>query len=272
MASRGGVMVTGTNGADFEHREKIAAQYQISALNKSRLKYCMFFHHIMFLPLWWEYIWCLSLLLSFLGLSAIKRNNIKHLRRYMLGVTALGLGPLVYCLLYYCGDVWRYLTYDEADQAELDIVSWQTHALPEIHARCDGSGAGPAGVLPAVLLRRRVAVSHVRRRGPSRARHRELAGESRPTLLRRYMLVVTALGLSPLVYCLLYYCGGVWRYLTYDDADQAELDIVSWQGYPYGVLWYAFVLLASQVHLFQLHFSRGLLTAWRARGALRKHD
>lgn len=29
MASRGGVMVTGTNGADFEHREKIAAQYQI---------------------------------------------------------------------------------------------------------------------------------------------------------------------------------------------------------------------------------------------------
>lgn len=29
MASRGGVMVTGTNGADYEHREKIAAQYQI---------------------------------------------------------------------------------------------------------------------------------------------------------------------------------------------------------------------------------------------------
>lgn len=29
MASRGGVMVTGTNGADFEHREKVAAQYQL---------------------------------------------------------------------------------------------------------------------------------------------------------------------------------------------------------------------------------------------------
>lgn len=29
MASRGGVMVTGTNGTDFEHREKIAAHYQI---------------------------------------------------------------------------------------------------------------------------------------------------------------------------------------------------------------------------------------------------
>lgn len=198
MASRGGIMVTGTNGADFEHREKIAAQYQISALNKSRLKYCMFFHHIMFLvmlaklsadildkldifileieelqipqPLWWEYIWCLSLLLSFLGLSAIKRNNIKYLRRYMYGITALGFGPLLYCMLYYCGDVWRYLTMDE------------------------------------------------------------------------------------------------------DEDVSSEVDIELWQGYPYGLLWYAFVLLASQIHFFQLYFSYNLLKAWRARGALRKSD
>ncbi|PZC75418.1 protein jagunal isoform X2 [Helicoverpa armigera] len=198
MASRGGVMVTGTNGADFEHREKIAAQYQISALNKSRLKYCVFFHHIMFLvmlaklsadildkldifileieelqipqPLWWEYIWCLSLLLSFLGLSAIKRNNIRQLRRYIYGITALGFGPLLYCVLYYCGDVWRYLTMDE------------------------------------------------------------------------------------------------------DEDDSSEVDIELWQGYPYGLLWYAFVLLASQIHFFQLYFSYNLLKAWRARGALRKAD
>lgn len=191
-------MVTGTNGADFEHREKIAAQYQISALNKSRLKYCVFFHHMMFLammaklsadildkldifileieelqipqPLWWEYIWCLSLLLSFLGLSAIKRNNIKHLRRYMYGVTALGFGPLLYCLIYYCGDVWRYLSSDA------------------------------------------------------------------------------------------------------DEDDSSEVEIELWQGYPYGLLWYAFVFLASQIHFFQLYFSYNLLKAWRARGALRKTD
>lgn len=191
-------MVTGTNGADFEHREKIAAQYQISALNKSRLKYCVFFHHMMFLamlaklsadildkldifileieelqipqPLWWEYIWCLSLLMSFLGLSAIKRNNIKQLRRYMYGVSALGFGPLLYCVLYYCGDVWRYLSSD------------------------------------------------------------------------------------------------------IDEDDSSEVEIELWQGYPYGLLWYAFVLLASQIHFFQLYFSYNLLKAWRARGALRKND
>ncbi|KAL0819163.1 hypothetical protein ABMA28_008418 [Loxostege sticticalis] len=197
MSSRG-VMVTGTNGADFEHREKIAFQYQLSALNKSRLKYCVFFHHVLFFvmlaklsadildrldifileieelqipqPLWWEYTWCLSLLLSFLGLAAIKRNNIKQLRRYMYGIVALGFGPLLYCILYYCGDVWRYLSRDE------------------------------------------------------------------------------------------------------DEDDSSEVEIELWQGYPYGLLWYAFVLLASQVHFFQLYSSYNLLKAWRARGALRKAD
>ncbi|CAG9567752.1 unnamed protein product [Danaus chrysippus] len=194
MASRGGVMVTGTNGADYEHREKIAAQYQISALNKSRLKYCIFFHHILFLamlaklsadildkldifileieelqipqPLWWEYIWCLSLLLSFVGLSAIKRNNVKQLRRYMYGITALGLGPLLYCVVYYCGDVYEYLTVDE-DEVE-------------------------------------------------------------------------------------------------------DMDIQLWQGYPYGLLWYVFVFLSCQVHMFQLYFSVILLRAWRSR--TKKHE
>ncbi|XP_050354887.1 protein jagunal isoform X2 [Nymphalis io] len=188
-------MVTGTNGADYEHREKIAAQYQISALNKSRLKYCVFFHHVLFLtmmaklaadildkldifileieelqipqPLWWEYIWCLSLLLSYLGLSAIKRNNVKNLRRYVYGIMAIGLGPLLYCMIYYCGDVYQYLTLDE---------------------------------------------------------------------------------------------------------DEDDDDIQMWQGYPYGLLWYAFILLASQVHFFQLYFSYNLLKAWRARGAYRKAD
>lgn len=29
MASRGGPMVTGTDGADFEHRQRVAAHYQI---------------------------------------------------------------------------------------------------------------------------------------------------------------------------------------------------------------------------------------------------
>ncbi|CAL4068425.1 unnamed protein product, partial [Meganyctiphanes norvegica] len=44
MASRGGPMVDGTDGNDFTHRETVATHYQISALNKGRLRKCVFAH------------------------------------------------------------------------------------------------------------------------------------------------------------------------------------------------------------------------------------
>lgn len=176
----------GTDGSDYNHRQKIASQYQISATNKSRLKYCIFFHYLLFFvmlaklsadildhldifileieelqipqPLWWEYIWCSSLLLSFLALSAIKRNRIKTLQQYMMGIVLLGYGPIFYATIYYFKDVWKYLTVGKTE---------------EIHL---------------------------------------------------------------------------------------------WQGLPYGLLWYAFILLASQVHSFSLYFSWNLFIAWKARG------
>jgi hypothetical protein len=48
MASRGG-HVAGTDGMDFLHRERVANHYQISAKNKSRLRYCIFTHYVLFL-------------------------------------------------------------------------------------------------------------------------------------------------------------------------------------------------------------------------------
>ncbi|KAH0946232.1 hypothetical protein HN011_004385 [Eciton burchellii] len=128
----------GTDGSDYSHRQKIATHYQVSATNKSRLKYCIFFHYLLFFvmvaklsadildrfdifileieelqipqPLWWEYIWCTSLLLSFLALSAIKRNRIKILQKYMISIVLLGHGPLIYGIVYYFKDVWMWIT------------------------------------------------------------------------------------------------------------------------------------------------------------------
>ncbi|XP_043275960.1 protein jagunal [Venturia canescens] len=139
----------GTDGSDYNHRQKIATQYQISAMNKSRLNCCIFFHYVLFFvmlaklsadildrldifileieelqipqPLWWEYIWCVSLLLSFLGLSAIKKNKIKTLQRYMIGIVVLGFGPLFYSTIYYASDVWTYLSVGVTE----DIHMWQ---------------------------------------------------------------------------------------------------------------------------------------------------
>ncbi|CAH0385359.1 unnamed protein product [Bemisia tabaci] len=186
MASRGGPYVVGTDGADFAHRQRVAAQYQISAQNKSRLKWCIFFHYLLFFvmlaklsadildkldifileieeleipkPLWWEYTWCISLLLSFLGLSAVKKNKIKMMERYMMGIGVFGFCPLLYAIIYYFSDVWAYVNRGDTKHIE------------------------------------------------------------------------------------------------------------TWQGYPYGLLWYAFILLALQVHLFSLFFARNLLTAWTSRG------
>ncbi|XP_012276950.1 protein jagunal isoform X2 [Orussus abietinus] len=173
----------------YIHAFDVCNGYFKCAINKSRLKYCIFFHYLLFFvmlaklsadildrldifileieelqvpqPLWWEYVWCISLLMSFFGLSAVKKNKIKTLQQYMIGIVVLGYMPLLYGVIYYFKDVWTYLTLEEPD------------------------------------------------------------------------------------------------------------DIQIWQDLPYGLLWYAFILLASQVHCFSLYFSWNLLVAWKARGAKR---
>ncbi|XP_019557236.1 protein jagunal isoform X1 [Aedes albopictus] len=199
MASRGGPMVIGTDGADFEHRQRVAAHYQISALNKARLKYCIFFHYLLFFvmlvklsadildrldifileieelqipqPLWWEYFWCLSVFLSYFGLTAARRNRINDMKKYMVGISTVAFVPLLYCLIYYLNDVSEYISLEKGTELE-------------------------------------------------------------------------------------------------------DTDIFVWQviGYPYGLLWYGFVLLALQVHFFSLYFAWNLIKAWRARGTLRKEQ
>jgi hypothetical protein len=153
MASRG-EMVLGTDGTDFEHRQRVAAHYQISALNKSRLKYCIFFHYLLFFvmltklsadildhldifileieelrvpkPLFWEYVWCISIVLSFMGLSAARRNQILSMQRYMIGVILFGLLPVLYCFFYYLGDVIDYMRLEDgADISKSEIMVWQ---------------------------------------------------------------------------------------------------------------------------------------------------
>jgi hypothetical protein len=180
-------MVAGTDGTDFAHRQRVATQYLVSAQNKSRLKYCIFFHYLLFFamlakliadifdrldifileieelqvpkPLWWEYLWCVSLLLSFLGLAAIRKNRVSTMRKYMLGIIVFGLLPVIYAAIYYLPDVWTYVMYGETD------------------------------------------------------------------------------------------------------------DIILWQEYPYGLLWYMFIFPAIQVHSFSLFFANNLVKAWRSRGA-----
>lgn len=42
------------------------------------------------------------------------------------------------------------------------------------------------------------------------------------------------------------------------------------QGYPVSVLWYSFILIAMQVHIFTLIFAWKLILAWKNRGMAKK--
>lgn len=125
-----------------------------SALNKSRLKYCIFFHYLLFFvmllklsadildrldifileieelrvpkPLLWEYVWCISVILSFVGLSAARKNKSQDMQKYMIGVLVFGLLPVFYCFFYYLSDVIDYIQLEEdVDIEDTEILMWQ---------------------------------------------------------------------------------------------------------------------------------------------------
>lgn len=44
------------------------------------------------------------------------------MRQYMIGICLFGYLPILYAIVYYCKDVWIYLTSD--DEEELDAVQY----------------------------------------------------------------------------------------------------------------------------------------------------
>lgn len=77
-------------------------------------------------PLWWEYTWCLSVLVTFVGLAAARSNRLLSMQKFMIGIGVLGLLPILYCFFYYLGDVIDYLRLEEGtDIEDTDIEMWQ---------------------------------------------------------------------------------------------------------------------------------------------------
>lgn len=85
-------------------------------------------------PLWWEYIWCTSILMSFIGLSAAKGNKIKDMKKYIIGIVVTALLPLLYCSIYYLSDILEYINLDEeTDIEDTDIFVWRVMINPTKH-------------------------------------------------------------------------------------------------------------------------------------------
>lgn len=81
-------------------------------------------------PLWWEYTWCISVVFSFLGLTAARSNRAVDMQKYMTGIAVFGFLPLLYCFLFYIGDVVDYIKLDEDTDIETtEIILWQVNCI-----------------------------------------------------------------------------------------------------------------------------------------------
>ncbi|KAH7947503.1 protein jagunal [Rhipicephalus sanguineus] len=154
MASRGGVHVSGTDGSDFNHRQKVASHYQISAIYKTRLKTAMLLHFFLFLamcaklaedvldrldifileleelyipkPLLWEWVWLASLLFMLPGLTAVRRNRASSMKVYVAGTFLFGLCPVIGAAVYFFRDLYAFVQHGHAVE---NVQLWQGYPV-----------------------------------------------------------------------------------------------------------------------------------------------
>ncbi|XP_050314123.1 protein jagunal [Anthonomus grandis grandis] len=91
--------------------------------------------------------------------------------------------------------------------------------------------------------------------------------------MKQYIFAIGLLGIGPLLYAICYWMPEVLIYLTmsyddpnYDYYEDYLADLEYWKGYPCGLLWFVFITMAMQIHVFAIYFGYNLMKAWRARG------
>jgi len=73
-----------------------------------------------------------------------------------------------------------------------------------------------------------------------------------------YMVGSSMFSFTPVLFAMIFYWGDVWQVIS----DGSYKGITVWQGYPYGVMWYMFLVPTFQVHLFSTMFSVKLYNTW----------
>ncbi|KAM7365692.1 hypothetical protein PAMP_016606 [Pampus punctatissimus] len=117
MASRAGPRATGTDGSDFQHRERVASHYQMSVALKSEIRklnivhlliwvlmaaqvtesqLSLVSHKVIATPYQWEYPYLLSIIPTVFSFLALPRNNISYLVISMISAGLFCVAPLIY--------------------------------------------------------------------------------------------------------------------------------------------------------------------------------
>lgn len=143
MASREGPRAVGSDGTDFQHRERVASHYETSAAYKQRLRYVIYLH-LMLIALMvlrlcpgffllfniqqpsvlrevemppaqmWEFVWLMTGIVCMFGLVALRRNRAFLVQQYLIGTVVFGLGPVFYGIFSLIGDLLEYWDTREA--------------------------------------------------------------------------------------------------------------------------------------------------------------
>ncbi|MCL4138497.1 UNVERIFIED_CONTAM: hypothetical protein GTU68_020583, partial [Idotea baltica] len=90
--------------------------------------------------------------------------------------------------------------------------------------------------------------------------------KNRVMLLQIYFGFINMFSTVPILFALMLYFSDFWEFCTEPDPK----DIQVWQGYPLAALWYAFLIIAMQVHIFTLIFAWKLIAAWKGKAQTRK--
>ncbi|XP_056125686.1 protein jagunal homolog 1-B [Rhinichthys klamathensis goyatoka] len=117
MASRAGPRASGTDGSDFQHRERVAAHYQMSVALKSEIKKLNIAHAVVWFliaaqvvvsqlnlvshkvvasPYQWEYTYLLSIIPTVFSFMALPKNNISYLVISMISAGLFCVAPILY--------------------------------------------------------------------------------------------------------------------------------------------------------------------------------
>jgi len=174
MSSRYGPQVSGSDGSDFFHREKVASHYQVSAVNKWRLKFTLVLHLLLYLLMvmrmsvslcvlagvrppallqklrlpkaeLWEYAWLASLLPMILGFISMPRNKSFLIKQFILGFFIFGLAPVCYAIYLMIDDLFEYYHTHESKDLFLGyprVVIWSMFLVIALQVHVFGISFG----------------------------------------------------------------------------------------------------------------------------------
>jgi hypothetical protein len=87
---------------------------------------------------------------------------------------------------------------------------------------------------------------------------------NRLKLLKFYYYGTLLVGLCPILFTMLFNATDLWDYVQKKDSKN------SFNGFPVIVIWYIFLFIAIQIHLFGIYFARILIRSWSGESSSKK--